>query len=180
MPILDNVTTKSASSVWKSPDGQREIFEVALEYDGKPFTAKTYSTDISVAGWTGTIESYEKPGQNGKPDQTFVKQPQKEGFSGGGGGYKGGGAKFSGDQFTMYLSYAKDIVVAKIAAGEKIDVDQAIQLTLGGGHTLYEGRPGAKPEATTADPEKAEDKDLLSNIDKVFDSPEDKPWIGNS
>lgn len=165
MPTLD-VTTKSANSVWKSPDGQREIFEVELDYQGTIMKAKTYSKDISGAGWTGSVETYEKQGKMGA--ETFVKQPQKEGNFGGG-GFKGG--KFGGDQFTMYLSYAKDIVVAQIAAGAKIDFDEAVQLTLGGGHTLYEGRPGSKPETAT-------EPDLLKGIDKVMDSPEDTPWVG--
>lgn len=77
MPVF-NATTKSAESVWKSPDGQREIFSVKLDVGGKEFEAKTYSRDISQAGFTGEVESYEKPGQNGKPAQTFVKQAQKE------------------------------------------------------------------------------------------------------
>lgn len=86
MPQFE-VTTKSSNTVWKSPDGQRAIFEVTLDYQGQDVLAKTYSKDIAVAGWTGTVETYEKYGINGA--ETFVKQPQKEGGyqgSGGGGG----------------------------------------------------------------------------------------------
>lgn len=75
MPTIE-VTTKSARSVWKSPDGQREIIEVALDHDGQLIKAKTYSKDISIEGWHGTVESYEKDGRNGP--ETFVKQPQKD------------------------------------------------------------------------------------------------------
>lgn len=71
-----NVTTKTGNSVWKSPDGQREIFEVTLDYNGQEVKAKTYSKDIPVVGWSGEIETYEKEGRNGS--ETFVKQPPKE------------------------------------------------------------------------------------------------------
>lgn len=70
-------TTKQSSSVWKSPDGSREIFEVAMDYEGQPVKAKTYSKDIATVGWEGTVDTYEKEGRNGS--ETFVKQPPKEG-----------------------------------------------------------------------------------------------------
>lgn len=75
MPTLE-VTTKSAEQVWKSPDGQRVIYKVALDYNGQTLSAKTYSQAIATEGWSGTIESYEKEGRNGA--ETFVKQPPKE------------------------------------------------------------------------------------------------------
>lgn len=81
MPTVQ-VETKSSQSVWKSPDGQREIFEVTLDYQGSDLKAKTYSKDISTVGWVGMVESYEKQGRNGV--ETFVKQPPKE-FNGGSG-----------------------------------------------------------------------------------------------
>ena len=84
MPILDNVKTIAGRSVWKSPDGQREIYEVVLEHEGKNLKAKTYSSDIPVVGWEGKVDTYEKEGRNGI--ETFVKQPPKEG------GYAGAGS----------------------------------------------------------------------------------------
>lgn len=87
MPTFE-ITTKTSRSVWKSPDGQREIFEIGVEYEGKPLAAKTYSRDISVPGWTGEVETYEKEGRNGP--ETFVKRPAKEGsYGSGGGSYSG-------------------------------------------------------------------------------------------
>lgn len=83
-----STTTKAANSVWKSPDGSREIFEVTLDYEGQAVKAKTYSKDIATVGWSGTVDTYEKPGRDGS--QTFVKQPPKEGGSyGSQGGTKG-------------------------------------------------------------------------------------------
>lgn len=77
-----NVKTTSSRSVWKSPDGQREIFEVVLDYEGQPLSAKTYSKIISNIGWAGEVETTEKQGRLGV--ETFVKQPPKEGGYGGG------------------------------------------------------------------------------------------------
>lgn len=82
MPILNNVTTKDSELVWKSPDGQRELFKVGFDIEGKPFSAKTYSGAIATEGWTGDILVEERPGKNGS--ETFVKQaPREDGAFGG-------------------------------------------------------------------------------------------------
>lgn len=79
MPTLQLIT-KESRQVWMSPDGQRKIYELTMDYQGKPVSAKTYSDAIATVGWSGLAESYEKTGRNGV--ETFVKQPAKEGFSG--------------------------------------------------------------------------------------------------
>lgn len=153
MAVLE-VTTTAANSVWKSPDGQREIFEVALDYKGAPFKAKTYSKDISTVGWAGEVESYEKEGKAGMPVQTFVKQPQKEKFV----PKTQAGGKFGNDQFTMYLSYAKDLAIACLTPTPKGGVfnDVLFAEMLGvveaGGAQLYAARPGAPQEQPTETP----------------------------
>lgn len=68
-------TTTASRSVWKSPDGAREIFEVVLDVAGQPMKANTYSEIIAVVGWSGEVESYEKESKRGP--QTFVKQAPK-------------------------------------------------------------------------------------------------------
>lgn len=89
MPQLQGVTTKSIKQIWQSPDGQRTINEVTLDYQGKLFKANTFSNDIASIGWNGDVESYEKEGRSGS--QTFVKQALKEGgWSGGGQGGQSG------------------------------------------------------------------------------------------
>lgn len=156
MPILDNVTTKESRSVWRAPDGQREIFELVMDYKGSRFSAKTYSKDISVIGWSGSVETYEKPGKMGAPTQTFVKQPTKEdGFTpSAGGGQKPVARNMPSDPFTMYLSYAKDITVALIAAGgdvaSKKDYTDFIDQTIIGAYTLYDARPEARTKHEAA------------------------------
>lgn len=77
-------TTTASRLVWKSPDGAREIFEVVLDVAGQPMKVNTYSEIISVVGWAGELESYEKPGSGTKPAQTFVKQaPKVDGYAAG-------------------------------------------------------------------------------------------------
>lgn len=143
MPNM-NVTTKSVEKVWTAPDGKMSIHKLVLDYNGKQFAAKTYSSAIATPGWSGEIETYEKQGRNGS--ETFVKQPQKEG------GFRGGGAPArTQDTFTMYLSYAKDLVVAELAA-DRIPKTQKhndlIQIILGTAYELYENRPDAPEKAT--------------------------------
>lgn len=178
MPTL-SAKTIEAVSIWKTPDGSREIFEVALEHDGKTFKAKTYSKDISKVGWEGDIESYEKQGRNGS--ETFVKQPAKEftpGSPGASPGKFGGGSKPSFDQFTMYLSYAKDLAVAMLDKGELDEVKYAkvLDAVATGGQTLYDGRPDAPKQEKPAEKpkdvvEEAVDEAQLNldNIDEIFD-----------
>lgn len=146
MPVLEHVTTRESRSVWRAPDGQREIFELLLEYQGQRFAAKSYSKDISVIGWTGSVETYEKPGKMGAPTQTFVKQPPKEDGSYGPAAQHSS-TKLSADPFTMYLSYAKDITVALLAVSgvaAKSDYTDLIDQTITGAYALYEGRPEAR------------------------------------
>lgn len=161
MAQLDKVLTKAAEQVWASPDGKMTIFQVTLEYEGKDFKAKTYSKAIATTGWSGTIESYEKQGRNGS--ETFVKQPQKEGGWQGGGG---GGGKPQGDQFTMYLSYAKDLAVACIistAKGVVFDSStyaELLEAVATGGEQLFTSHNKSSTDAAIVDTAK-----------KVFDEP---------
>lgn len=148
MPTVEGVRTKSASSVWRSPDGQREIFEVIFDYQGQELKAKTYSKAITQEGWSGTVETSEKEGKYGL--ETWVKQPQREGGYQGGGGYRGGGGGAKADPFTMYLSYAKDLAVASVTTDNngvrsfdtKLYVD-LLDAVSAGGFQLYAGRPDA-------------------------------------
>lgn len=181
MPTL-NVKTTASRSVWKSPDGQREIFEVKLDHDGAELSAKTYSKDISTVDWAGTVESYEKEGRNGA--ETFVKQPPKEGgysgstrngsqssLMGSGSTTRAIGSK-SFDSYTMYLSYAKDLAVACVGKEGFDDktYTKLLEAVEAGGAQLYAGRPDApKPDI---------DK-LVENIDKIFDDePEEEDAWG--
>jgi hypothetical protein len=185
MPQLE-VTTTVSNQVWTSPDGQRKIYELTLDYNGQPVKAKTYSDAIATVGWSGTVESYEKIGKQGA--ETFVKQPPKEGGytpSQQGSRPSGYGAtKFENSQFTMYLSYAKDLAVAVITAHGSLDVDvykTALKATVEGGNALYSQRPDApKPEKDVVHEVPDEPVDLsklqtmlgdVTNVDE-----EETPW----
>lgn len=168
MAIL-RVTTKSANQVWKSPDGKIEMFELGLEWDGKAIQAKTYSKAIAQPGWSGEVESYDKTGQNGV--ETFVKQPKKDDAP-----YGGGGGKREQDPFTMYLSYAKDLVVAYVATGGKMELDDMVAATIMYGNTLFDSRPSAEAKATVAAP-----ATVSSPVAAVFENgepipTEEDPW----
>lgn len=74
MPRL-HVRTTDSKQIWASPDGQRKIYDLRLEYNGKLVKAKTYSHSIAAINWEGEVDLYEKDGRNGL--ETFVKQPPK-------------------------------------------------------------------------------------------------------
>jgi len=177
MPTMQ-LTTKTVSQVWASPDGQRKIYELTLDYQGQDVKAKTYSDAIAVVGWSGEVETYEKAGRTGV--ETFVKQPPKEG----GGSFGGRSGKAQADPFTMYLSYAKDLKVARIAAGldKAKDYTDDLDAVIAGGYTLFQGRPDGTGDK--ADPVvTAEEVDApidLSLVDKVFNTDSeaqpDTPW----
>lgn len=189
MPQIQ-VSVTAAKEVWKSPDGQRTINEVTLDYNGSPVTAKTYSSDIAVVGWSGTVETYEKPGRNGI--ETFVKQPPKEGGFGQSQSHSStgtGGSKYSakpqGDQFTMYLSYAKDIAVAMIMTAGTISPDEyraALDRVADGGELLFNkhNNPGAVTEDMLSSAEvdgiSKEDLNNLFPDDEATVEGEKQPW----
>lgn len=171
MPQLE-VKTVSANEVWSK--GDVTIWELNLEYQGKPVSAKTYSKAIATPGWSGTVETYEKANNRGGSD-TFVKQPQKEGY-GGGGGYRGGGGggKKDADPFTMYLSYAKDVALAcleisslaktagKLSFNAEL-YEEVLAAVEAGGEQLFSGREKAKagevdkPQAQPTSDEESQD-----------------------
>lgn len=167
MPAI-NGKTKSAKQVWASPDGQKKIFKITLDVGGEDMEASTYSDAIASVGWSGELDTYEKEGKYGT--ETFVRQPKKEGFGGGFSGGKSYAAKPQGDQYTMYLSYAKDIMVAMINNGHKPEFDVALQTIIGGGHMLYESRPSAEtPKTEVVSVAKSE-------LDSLFSGEPESKW----
>jgi hypothetical protein len=73
--------TINSEQVWQSPDGQKTIWNVTLEADGKQYPLKTFSNRIAEPGFEGDVESY----ANQRGDR-FVKQLPKP-QTGGSGGY---------------------------------------------------------------------------------------------
>lgn len=115
-----NVKTISGNQIWASPDGQRKIYELVVDVDGKQLKAKTYSDAISQTGWSGEVETYEKPNRNGGMD-TFVKQPPKEGgfqsHQGSQSGTTGGGSSRS-----SYVPKDENAIKAMWAIGQATTV----------------------------------------------------------
>lgn len=68
------VKTINSDQVWRSPDGQKTIWQVILQAnDGNTYSLKTYSPKISILGYEGDVESY----VNTRGDR-FVRQALKE------------------------------------------------------------------------------------------------------
>lgn len=74
------VKTTKSEQVWKSPDGQKTIWNVVLVSDGKEYPLKTFSEKVAEVGFEGEVESF----VNQRGDR-FVKQVNKnDGHHGGG------------------------------------------------------------------------------------------------
>lgn len=68
------VKTIETDQIWKSPDGQKTIWQVIMRAnDGNTYSLKTYSPKISMLGFEGDVESY----VNSRGDR-FVRQAIKE------------------------------------------------------------------------------------------------------
>jgi hypothetical protein len=65
--------------VWQSPDGQRKIWKVQIQVNGKTGTVSTYSQQLANVGVESEVETYERASRNGGVD-TFIKKPQAEGY----------------------------------------------------------------------------------------------------
>ena len=160
MPTVNNVKTLSSEKIWSK--GEISIWKITLDVDGKSFFAKTYSGKIAEMGWSGDVETYEKPNRSGGAD-TFVRQPQTEGYQQASSSASAPSAKpasSGSNPYTMFLSYAKDIAVAFITLEGKVDHEQFSQVIdeiIQGGHRLME-----------SEQEKAEAKNLADTVDEVF------------
>lgn len=83
------------------------------------------------------------------------------------------------DPFTMYLSYAKDILVGLMASGHSPDEKgfddlyaDALELVATGGKTLYNDRPGAEPQDPTTTKDDDSEAGMKKKVADFFDVPE--------
>lgn len=123
MPLLQ-VKTTSAEQVWASPDGNRKIYKLTLDYQGKPVSAKTFSHDIAVVGWEGEVDLYEKEGKQGL--EVFVRQAPKEGGSYGQAGTSNGS---TGTSKPSYVPKDEKAIQAMWAISQAIQVCAAAKMT---------------------------------------------------
>lgn len=117
------VKVVATKQLWQSPDGNRTIYEVEMEYNGQRFKAKTYSAAIASVGFEGDVESYKKQGKQG--EETFIKQQPKEGFTQGGQqaqsgrGYSGNTKDEAAIKAMWAIDKAKDMVLATLGDNPK-------------------------------------------------------------
>lgn len=76
--------------------------------------------------------------------------------------FAGGRGKHADDPFTMFLSYAKDLVVALVETKgfDQKSYEELLTATLKGGKALYAGRPNATQEPATSSDTTVTEKDL--------------------
>lgn len=81
-----------------------------------------------------------------------------------------GTSRFSGDQFTMYLSYAKDLIVSLQETGgyDEDKFNELLTATVKGGKALYNHRPGA--ESTDTEPVDDEKQPNTAKISDAVDN----------
>lgn len=103
---MSKITVVSTKSVWKSDDGQKEITQVNTT-DGKKL--KSWSSDWSE-GQSYDVNITKKPSKNPKFGDEYWAEPAGPADSAPSVG------KPEGKNRAFALSYAKDIVVAIIAA----------------------------------------------------------------
>lgn len=186
MPTVQ-VKTTSSKEVWKTPDGKMKIHEIELDHNGKSVRAKTYSDAISQVGWEGEVETYEKSGRNGS--ETFVKQPQKEGYQNSqssgashqGASYQSKRSAPQSDNYTMYLSYVKDIAVALIMQDtySQEQLARVVEEVGVEGKHLYSLRHGAEEsesEGISHAELNADAEDLRKSLKADKLSNEEDPW----
>ena len=172
MPKLQ-VTTIDSDIIWSK--GDRSIWAVTLNYNGKTVKAKTYSEAIAKPGFEGEVEAYKKTGTRG--EETFLKQVAKEG------GYRGGfQRKPMASDYMMALSYAKDLVVAQVANGAKLSLDDSVAATIQYGLDLYESKPDGQPKVDVQkdaeDMRKALDEKFSTNTETIEE--DDELWETNN
>lgn len=137
MPIFNQVKTIESKQIWKSPDGQRVIYEVTLELQGKPMKAKTYSEALTQVGRVSDVETYEKEGRNGV--ETFVKQAPKDGGAWNAGSTSNGSASASSTSSTTANqppTRNDTHIKAQWSIGQAVLVQAAYRKDDDGGHPM--------------------------------------------
>lgn len=135
------------------------VAEVVREYESKFGPMKSYK--LKLPGEIDPVELSQKATTpapkvgdvlNGHLEDTEYGKKFKKDFQQGG-GFKSGASKLPLDNFTMYLSYAKDLAIACIAEGS-FDLKlyaQVLEAVEAGGAQLYASRQDTpKVEATEA------------------------------
>ena len=155
------VTMAQQTRTWESKEhGTFFVHSIMFENgDGGEYSSKSQTQDKFVVGKDA---QYELTPVDNYPDKIKPVAPT---FTGG-----GGGGKSFGDPKTMVLSYAKDLAVARIAAGMVKEINvrsiakdftEMMQI-LEGNHTTFQSNSKPLEKATeTNPPPVTEDDDQL-------------------
>lgn len=168
------IKVTGAEQVWASPDGQRKLYKLEANYDGKPIdNVKTYSEVIATVGWEGEVETRQGKGEG----EVLVRQHKEEQP----GGYRSGGfkGKPGASEDMMKLAYAKDIAVALINVDKyESGLLNTIVTEVGAAAELF-----ATPPEASVSTEEATKNIEVEDVDKVVDeilggevSEEETPW----
>lgn len=155
---------------YDSKFGPMKAYKLLLEDVAQPVDLSQKATSpgpLPGQKLEGTIDMSGQYGPKFKKD--YGGGNFQKGSSAGSTAYSAGTAsgkgKFDNDPFTMYLSYAKDLVVAlqETSGYEKEKFEQLLSATISGGKALYNARPGATP------PEEAKPAptDASGNVDDL-------------
>jgi len=149
------VTMAQYTRTWESPQGYGTFYVHSIMFengDGGEYSAKTEKQDKFV---TGQKAQYEITPIANYPDKIKPVAPDFQG-----GGKPSGSGKSFGDPKTMVLAYAKDLAVARIAAGAMKDVDirsiakdyVELMAVLEGTHTIFQSNSKPTEKATVENP----------------------------
>jgi hypothetical protein len=178
MPILSNVKTTGSEVIWQK--GDRTIYKVSMEYEGKPFVAKSYSDRVAAQGFSGDVEVYEKQGTRGA--EQFVRQAPKEEF----GGSTGGGSTTTSSARPSYTPKDEKAIQAMWAIGQAVQLvkdreENSLDDVYVKANALFAMvdavKAGDVPEQQELVHEPGNEAISLEDIDAAFRSDmDDKPW----
>lgn len=163
MPSIEllNAKTVWVGEPYQVPGTDIRIWKIKLEINGQRDTYSTMSQAVATDGFAGDLELYTN--DKGKEYVRQLKKPDSPGV-----------AQGHGDQFTMYLSYAKDLVVAlqESSGFDKELFKTLLSATIKGGKALYNARPGAteapdiKPSGSSVSAENSQDPFAGVNLEE--------------
>ncbi len=142
-----------SKQVWKSPDGQRILWNVAYQTeDGRTVNAKTYSQPIGEGlDQEKDIVEYTKPGRDGNEERFIKLAPKEGGYSGGGGG---GGRSEKDSEGMAWGNALTNAITFTLAVAERlggdVDVAKLRSDVIDNATYFFENRPDKKPAQQTS------------------------------
>lgn len=101
----------NGAPVWQSPDGQRKIFNITVESNGRVLSCKTWDQPLAVVGFAGEIEAYDKQDNRGN-NETWLALPKQQ---------QQGGYQRNGGQRSNYVPRDDAAIKAMWAIGQAVE-----------------------------------------------------------